>query len=157
MKIFTKISAAILAAAMILAVTSCEKPPEATEAVTEASEAETEETTTSETTAEETTAETTEETTEETEAVPAIEGDMFDLEEYPFDISIFKPRKPEIQHLPFKITETFVYLLFETLRLLTVYDHIFGTFARLCQDPFENAHAPVLFTTVRTFIVNGYV
>ena len=88
MKSFTKITAATLATAMILAVTSCVKSPEATEAVTEASETETEETTTSETTTEETTTETTEETTEETDAVSAVEGDMFDLEEYPFDISV---------------------------------------------------------------------
>lgn len=90
MKHFTKIAASALAAAMILTVASCGMTPEATEAVTEASETTSEETTTSETTTEETTTETSEETSEETEEsakVTAPEGEAFDPEEYPFDIS----------------------------------------------------------------------
>ena len=90
MKHFTKIAASALAAAMMLAVASCGMAPEATEAVTEASETTSEETTTSETTTEETSTETSEETSEETEEsskVTAPAGEMFDPEEYPFDIS----------------------------------------------------------------------
>ena len=90
MKHFTKLAAAALAASMILAVASCGMTPGPTEAVTEASETTSEETTTSETTTEETSTETSEETSEETEEsskVTAPEGDMFDPEEYPFDIS----------------------------------------------------------------------
>ena len=90
MKHFTKLAAAALAASMILAVASCGMAPEPTEAVTEASETTSEETTTSETTTEENSTETSEETSEETEEsskVTAPEGEMFDPEEYPFDIS----------------------------------------------------------------------
>lgn len=90
MKHFTKLAAAALAAAMILAVASCGMAPEPTEAATEASVTTSEETTTSETTTEETTTETSEETSEETEEsakVTAPEGETFDSEEYPFDIS----------------------------------------------------------------------
>ena len=90
MKHFTKLAAAALAASMILAVASCGMAPEPTEAATEASVTTSEETTTSETTTEETTTETSEETSEETEEsakVTAPEGETFDSEEYPFDIS----------------------------------------------------------------------
>ena len=90
MKHFTKLAAAALAASMILAVASCGMAPEPTEAVTEASETTSEEATTSETTTEENSTETSEETSEETEdssKVTAPEGEMFDPEEYPFDIS----------------------------------------------------------------------
>lgn len=90
MKHFTKLAAAALAASMILAVASCGRAPEPTEAATEASVTTSEETTTSETTTEETTTETSEETSEETEEsakVTAPEGETFDSEEYPFDIS----------------------------------------------------------------------
>ena len=90
MKNFTKIATSALAAAMMLAVASCGMTPEPTEAVTEASETTSEESTTSETTTEETSTETSEETSEETEEsskVTAPAGEMFDPEEYPFDIS----------------------------------------------------------------------
>ena len=90
MKHFTKLAAAALAASMILAVASCGMAPEPTEAATEASVTTSEETTTSETTTEENSTETSEETSEETEdssKVTAPEGEMFDPEEYPFDIS----------------------------------------------------------------------
>ena len=88
MKHFTKLAASATAAAMIFAAASCGTQTDATEAVTEASKETTEETTTSETT-EETTTETTEESeaTEESSEVTAPEGEMFDPEEYPFDIS----------------------------------------------------------------------
>lgn len=88
MKIYTKIVASALAVTMILTASSCGKTPEKTEETT-TSGTTSEETTASESTAEETTAVTTEDTdiSEETEAVPVFEGELFDLNEYPFDIN----------------------------------------------------------------------
>ena len=91
MKIYTKIAASALAVTMVLTASSCGKTTEKTEDTT-ASTTATEETSASETT-EETTTETTTVTaddtdiSEETEAVPEFEGELFDLNEYPFDIN----------------------------------------------------------------------
>lgn len=90
MKKLTRLLASALAVTMVLTAVSCAKAPEETEEETTASESATEEETTTTETTEETTTETSEETeeSETSAAVTAPEGETFDLEEYPIDLSI---------------------------------------------------------------------
>ena len=90
MKKLTRLFASALAVTMVLSAASCAKTPEETEPETSASETTTEEETTITETTEETTTETSEETeeSETSEAVTAPEGEMFDLEEYPLNLTV---------------------------------------------------------------------
>ena len=90
MKKLTRLLASALAVTMVLTAASCAKTPEETEAETSASETTTEEETTTTETTEETTTETSEETeeSETSAAVTAPEGETFDLEEYPIDLTV---------------------------------------------------------------------